>query len=289
MHKILILAACLYSATLFSATLQYLPNTPLTQVTDLTLDIHQLLPGLELNTRGKQLLITQVYIDSEEDISVSHLPITIVIVPKKLKIDLNVNDETISFDSDRPVSSVYIAQFSKMIDRPIKLHIGDDRLIQAESQDLAQLDKELPLLKEFNIEIFLKELFQHQFALVGEKLKQDKTYIVKYDAEALPYVPSKVNYTITSINDESIDATIKGQLRERKISLNAQVQVDDKTSEDVEITFSGEMQGYIKWDRENALRHQLHLEYSYHGIIKIGHWEWKLEAELKVENESEKV
>lgn len=289
MHKILILAACLYSATLFSVTLQYLPNTPLTQVTDLTVEIHQMLPGLELNTRGKQLLITQVYIDSEEDISVSHLPITIVIVPKKLKIDLNVNDETISFDSDRPVSSVYIAQFSKMIDRPIKLHIGDDRLIQAESQDLAQLDKELPLLKEFNIEIFLKELFQHQFALVGEKLKQDKTYTVKYDAEALPYVPSKVNYTITSINDESIDATIKGQLRERKISLNAQVQVDDKTSEDVEITFSGEMQGYVKWDRENALRHQLHLEYSYHGIIKIGHWEWKLEAELKVENESEKV
>jgi len=268
-----------------TARLQYLPDLPVHITSEVTLDIHQSLPGLSLATRGNQRLEAMLTVSAEHsDLPIFQPPFHLSFVLKSLQINLRANDEDISFDSKQTDSSIYLSQVSKMVDRPIQLHFGDEFKLENHSEELQQMVKELPLLQEINPESLLIELFSHLFALGGQELTVGKTFQRDFSELSIPSFPDQIEYTVTDIDDYDIYATIKGKIEKQALQLKGLVQINDKQQDLVGVNLSGTMNGKVKWNRDNAMLYDMETDYEYSAKFHLGEWEWMMNVTLGVHN-----
>lgn len=267
------------------AHLQYLPTTPVNLNSEVTIEVNQSLPGLSLSTRGNQTIKAILSVNgNQSDLPITHPPLDLTFILKHLKISLRANDEELTFDSEDLESSFYLSQVSKMIERPIRLHFGEEFKLESGSGELQQTMRELPVLQEVNPGALLMDLFLHLFALGGEELTEGKVIERKFEGLDIPSLPSKVEYTISSIDDYNIHVAMKGNIEKQSFSLSGKVQVNDKDDELVNVTLNGTMEGKGKWNRDNAMLYDLEMHYTYTAMFKLGEWEWMMNVGVTVHN-----
>jgi hypothetical protein len=282
---LLIMTACFFSCFLLAVEapvrLQYLSDIPIRQTSKLTIDIDESFPNFKLNAKSKQSLQFILTIVTEQpDLPILQPPFDLTLVLKDFTIDLNANEESTAFDAKNPGSSIHMAQFSQMLDKPIHLRFNEDFTIQIPSQDLEKFTRELPVLKDIKPEIFLNELFQPLFALIGKDLFVGFKFQHKVPTEPDIPVPAVVNYEVTDIDDQAIVATFYGTIEPKTITLSSPLQFNKETNEIAELMLSGSLQGDISWNRKNALLYGLQAEYLYKGILKFGEWEWMMHVTI---------
>ena len=269
-----------------TAQLHYLPNTPVHLTSSLKLDISQSLPGLSLSTKGTQQLEADMVLNnSQSDLPLTTPPLNLTFVLKSLNIDLQANDETLTFRSDELGTSLYLSQLSKLIDRPIQLRLGEEFKLDRDNEELRRAVSELPVLTEISPDHLLVELFLHIFAAGGSKLQVGQVIEKDLSEWQIPSLPTKIFYTITEIDDYSVYADIHGEMEKRTFQLEGEVSVGN-TDEPVAASLSGRMEGKVKWNRDNALLYELELDYAYSTRLQLASWEWLMNVSLNLHNKS---
>ena len=267
------------------ARLQYIPNIPVYLTSETKIDIHQSLPGLSLATKGGQELKAVLKVsENSTHLTAVQPPFDLSFILTGLKINLSVNDEALHFDSSDEGSSLFLNQVSKMIERPVTLTVDNEYLIDGESSDLTQMTNELPVLKEVNPSSLLIELLQPIFALGGEELTVGKTFERDGKEGSHTVLPDVIYYRISNIDDYSVTAEISGEVDKKTFNLAGKVALDEKEEEIVAVSLSGQMQGNVQWNRDNAMLHTLSLHYSYSAKFRMGKFEWLVTANLEVSN-----
>lgn len=288
-RRLLILALSVLPMLLFAAEkkarLHYTPDTPVYLESGIELEITQSLPGLSLATRGTQSIGANLTLNTDHPgIPVTQGPADLSFVLKALKIDLKANDVELHFDSKDTEPSLYLNQVSKMISRPIKIHLNENFQLDGAGPDLSRMARELPVLKEVGAECILFELLLHLFALGGEELAEGKEIQRTIGGCAPSSLPPKIDYTITKIDDYNVYASFKGNIEKQKFQLLGEVKIDDQMQEFVNVTLSGSMEGKGRWNRDNAMLHELEALYTYSAMFKLGKWEWLMNVSVKVKN-----
>ena len=269
-----------------TAQLHYLPNTPVHLNSSLKLDISQSLPGLSLSTKGTQQLEADMVLNnSQSDLPLTMPPLNLTFVLKSLNIDLQANDETLTFRSDEMGTSLYLSQLSKLIDRPIQLRLGEEFKLDRDNEELRRAVSELPVLTEISPDHLLVELFLHIFAAGGRELQVGQVIEKDLSDWQIPSLPTKIIYTITEIDDYSVYADIQGEMEKRMFQLEGEVSVGN-TDEPVAASLSGRMEGKVKWNRDNALLYELELDYAYSTRLQLASWEWLMNVSLNLHNKS---
>lgn len=269
-----------------TAHLQYLPNVPVHLNSELKLDISQSLPGLSLSTKGTQQLEANLtLINEQNDLPVSSPPLSLKFVLKSLNIDLQANDENLTFRSDELGASLYLSQLSKLVDRPIHLQFGNGFQLDRDNEELRRATAELPVLTEISPDHLLVELFLHLFAAGGQELTVGQVIEKDLSDWEIPSLPNTVTYTITDIDDYNVYAEIKGDIEKKKFQLAGEVTIGDE-SEPVGASLTGHLSGTIKWNRDNAMLYELTLDYSYSTRFQLAYWEWLMNVSLQLHNKT---
>lgn len=269
-----------------TAHLQYLPNVPVHLNSELKLDISQSLPGLSLSTKGTQQIGADLTVISEQkDLPVSSPPLNLKFVLKSLNIDLQANDENLTFRSDEMGASLYLSQLSKLVDRPIHLQFGNGFELDRDNEELRRTASELPVLTEISPDHLLVELFLHLFAAGGQELSVGQVIQKDLSDWEIPSLPNTVTYTITDIDDYNVYAEIKGDIEKRKFQLAGEVTFGGE-SETVGASLTGHLSGKIKWNRDNAMLYELTLDYSYSARFQLAYWEWLMNVSLQLHNKT---
>lgn len=284
---ILVLSAtCPLSGTEKKARLQYIPNIPVYLTSEVKLDIQQSLPGLSLATKGVQEVRAVLKVSEESThMTAVQPPFDLSFVLSGIKIDLKVNDEALHFDSAEEGTSLFLNQVSKMLERPVILTVDKEYQISGESADLTQMTNELPVLKEVNPTGLLIELLQPIFSLGGEELTVGKTLERQVAPQPRSVLPQVLQYKIKEIDDYSVTAEISGELDKKVFKLSGEVAfADQEETHEVSVSLSGQMQGSVKWNRDNAMLHNLNIRYAYSAKFRLGVFEWLVTANLEVDN-----
>lgn len=264
--------------------LQYMTDEPLELVAVHSIDITQTVPGIKFSASGLQTLTASLTIEGEhKQQPIFQPPLDGIIKFKNFRIDLNANQDTISFDSRQPGSSLLMAQLAKVIDRPIRFHINKKLAIDKTSEDLTNLVKEFPVLKEIDPHSMLEGIFQPVFALMGKDLTPGSKIQIKGVQGTFGVFPTNLIYEIESITDQNVTANVSGALEPQKLKLTGVMEVEDKKFEKIALIFSGNFNGKQTWDRENALLFKLTGDYQINGMLKIAEWEWPLSLTIKVD------
>lgn len=257
--------------------LRYQSNKPVAQTSQLEIRLNQSLPGFKLDARGNQTAQLQVTIEAER--TPSHLtkpPFDLLFVMNRFKLDLKANNDALSFDSQDPDAKIGSLKISKLIDRPLKLHIGEKGFLQDHTGDVQKLIEELPYLKDLDIKGSLIELFQYPFSLAGKDLVIGYEYTQELPGDSSA---ASIKYEITSITPNEIHAAIAGDIAPRKIKLRSPV-VINKKREEVDLVLTGTRKGSIIWQRDNALLYKLQVQHTYKGVVKVAGWDWVMSVLL---------
>lgn len=280
---VFLLFSCAALSSEKTARLQYQPDLPVDLDSTLTLSVSQSLPGFSLSSRAKQNIEATLTVTSDQsDLLLFHPPFDLTFILKSLKINLQANDAEMLFDSGQMESSLYLSQLSTIINRPIRIHFDTHFKMQSRSQDLHQMAEKLPVLQEIDPESLLVELFLHLFSLAGKELTVGQTFQKDLGDHPIPAIPQRIDYTITSIDDYTIQATMTGDIGKIKFQLKGLMPMELGQLEPVDVSVSGTMNGNIKWNRDNAMLYELEMSYDTSGMFKIGEWEWMMHVILDV-------
>ncbi|MEC7840359.1 MAG: hypothetical protein VX777_10010 [Chlamydiota bacterium] len=258
----------------------YLPNKPTTHNSRMKLTLFQSLPGIKVDAAMDQKLDYALTIVDRSDLPVSQPPINMLFDLKNLQVELKSNGTTISYDVKNPETSIFLAEVNNIIDKPIKLHFDKNFQLKGDTPDIAQLTKELPILGNLHPRSFINELFQHLFALAEKKLAVGEVYSIEPPKDSAGIPPKIIQYTVTKITDDTITATIKGQIEEEKYNMGVEVTLNKDSQETVGLSLYGDLNGEVTWNRKNALDYTLHTETNYLGTFNVATWEWTMEASL---------
>lgn len=273
-----------------TASLRYLPDQPVSFKSTLNIDISQSLPGLSLSTKGKQHFDAEMIISQDQEgLAVLSPPFDIVFLLKGIKIDVQANGEDLHFDSKDKGNSLYLSQLSKLIDAPLHLHFGENYQIVGKNIGLNKSLEELPMLQEIDPVKILSELFLHLFGPAGKPLKEGDVIERNISEGLIPSLPEKVTYTVTKIDDYHIYADIQGTIEKKKFDLLSLVKLQEKELASVSATLSGTIVGKIIWNRDNAMLHDLKLDYAYSARLQLAQWEWLMNVNLNLNNQTHMV
>jgi hypothetical protein len=266
--------------------LTFQPNLPVVLNSKVILEVSQSLPGLSLSMRGAQSFSALMSLHNDSGLPITRPPFELTFTLKSIKIDLNANDEKISFDSNTKDASLYLSQLAHLLDRPIQIKIADHFEVQGDNQALWQFINELPMLKEVNSQNLLAELFLHLFALGGHDLAVGQTYLRCLQENAISSLPERIEYKVTAIDDYHVIADISGKIEKRKLQLKGFVHLGENAQTPLEATLLGALSGNVIWNRDNAMLYQLKMEYDYSVMWKIGDWEWMMKVFIQVHNKT---
>lgn len=266
--------------------LQFLPNVPFHLESHAFIEVTQSLPGLSLSTKGDQLLKAHLFIDRpSSDLLISSAPFDLTFILKELKILILANDEKITFDSNKKEPSLYLNQLSKIIDRSLHLHLGEKYTIEMRGNEFLQLIKEFSVLQEVHPQALLANMLSPLFALSGEELSPGKVIVREYDEPNIMALPNKMEYTIRSIDDYNIYASMKGDIKKTTFSLSSKVLVKD-VKEPVQVVLNGNMEGLGKWNRDNAMLSEIEMRYVYTATFTIGKLSWMMNFTIALQNKT---
>jgi hypothetical protein len=259
--------------------LQYIADSPVLETDELKVSVDQLLPGVKLDLQALQSMQSTLKIISEQSGSpVSQPPLDMEFILKGMKISLRGNGLSVSYDAADPGNSIDMLQISRLLDRPIHLHLNKDHVLEGNTKELELLLKELPILQQLQGISFLQEFFQHLFALAGMDLEPGKQFQKKIDTEGSATQPTIWNYEVTSITDEEVFAKVSATINPKSLKLGVSAEGENKTGFGVELVFLGTVSGNLAWKRQNALLYRMNVEHLYKGSLKFGGQEWSITA-----------
>lgn len=290
MIRYITILICLTTSYLCAADkfvhLQYLPNVPVLQISELKIEMVQALPGSKIDGEDRQTIKALVSIASDQpNQTAAQPPLDLLFVLKSYAVELKANGHSVQFHSEEPEKLPHQVQSYKMVDRPLRLHIDKDFNLKTDTGEFQAVFSELPALKEIHIENFLLEWFQHLFALAGKNLSIGSTFQVPTLGDQMESV---ITYEIKSITDQEVKADFNGQIGSKSLQLAGQIQLDGKKQSGVDMTLSGETTGNVTWNRQNALVYQFQAHHVIRGVLKIGEWAWTLSLNLTHHMESMK-
>lgn len=254
-----------------SVRLEYLPQSPVEQVSTLSIDFHDSLIGSKVHWNATQALTAQVTIQGRT----GSIPLDLSFVLKNMKIEVTANGEKIA---DFP--NLQWAQANRLKNRPLRLIVDDSSDLQIDPQTLRLLNDELPALMALPIASLLQEWFHPVFALAGKDLQLGSTYSVP---STLSNTPTTFEYEIKSITDSAVMASVQGVLTTKEI--NFPFELNDLINA-AGLVLNGTVTGDVLWNRENALVCQANLQYHFTGSIKMGDNAWSLNLDIKNQIES---
>jgi hypothetical protein len=238
--------------------LEYIPHSPVEQVSTLSIDLHDSLPGSKMQWTATQALTAQVTIQGKT----GSIPLDLSFVLKSMKVEALANGDKIA-----DFSNLQRVQANRLKNRPLLLTVDDASDLQIDPQVFELLKSELPALRAIPIASMLQEWFHPVFALAGKDLKLGSTYSVP---TTLSGHPATFAYEIKSITDSAVMASVQGTV----------------TSNEGNLDLNGTVTGDVLWNRENALVCQANLFYRFTGGIKIGDNVWSLNLDIKNQIES---
>jgi hypothetical protein len=247
-----------------SARLQYRTGIPYLQRNSILIEKSHALPGFKLDGTSRQAMEAEITLeDDNPSVPLASPPFNVIFVLTNLLMDLKINDHGVSFDARAP--SVTLEQFKlkKIIDKPYKLRFDKEYHLDPNEGDFVKLLTDLNSFSSSELDGFIKEWFQHQFALAGKDLKVgDK--ITRMASSLLPIVWT---YEVTHIDDKEVQAEVTGQMASKNIfSFN----FPTDAVQGMGLTLEGEAHGKISWERQNALGYLGQLDFAISGIMKIG-------------------
>jgi len=275
------------NATGKTAKLSFLPNTPVKLKSEIQIKIDQSLAGLPFSLRGNQLLEALLTLHGgQSDSPDPKPPFDVSFNLQSLKIDLRVNGNEISFDSGVGDSSLYSRQMSQMINRPVNLHFGSGYKLETSVQELMEAMPDLPFLKDVEADALFMDLFVHLFSLGGIELKEGDVIKKQFPSANFSTLPNQVIYTITSIDDYSIQAELKGNIEKKTFSLSETLQIDDEMAKSANVTINGTMEGKVKWKKDNAMLYDLAMCYACKARVQIANWDWMINIRIDLHNQT---
>lgn len=261
--------------------LAFVPNRPVQQESRLTIQLQQSLPGMQLQATMQERLMADVKMVDRADLPINRPPFNLLFTLKDLTVCLQTGDKQVEYQVNKPNTSLFLAEIHDMIDKPIKLYFDEKCHLLPHTPGIVQLAKELPLLSQIHPQSLAEELFQHQFSLAGRPLIVNKSYTILLKGMGMQ--PKSLIYTITSINDQEIVATLKGDIPSTSFAMQTEVLTSNILRKGIRLTVDGLISGEIRWSRSNALLYALKLKTIYRGIYLATGFKGSLNLEMQQE------
>ena len=281
---------CLFSILAFtsltaadqSIKLQYALQDPVQLLNTNSLEISQSMPGLKLNSTSQQFIKATLSIEAPHHAAnISQPPFDALLRIQAFRVNISANQDNITFDSSQPGNSMLLAAISKILERPIRIHVDKKLNFDRNSEDVLKILNDIPTLKEIDAYHFLEAILQPMFAMAGKNLQVGSKFQNNIVLGLVGSFPATLNYEVTGITDNQVLATINGEFEPQTIKLKSLMEIDDKKSEQAELSISGTITGEAAWGIQNALLFNLKNHYQYNGVLKIGDLEWPFTADFK--------
>lgn len=251
--------------------LQYIPSVLVQQTNNLTFELEEPLPLLNLKTKGQQnLKFDFILKDNGKNQPLSQLPLALILKLKEFFVFLNINGVELTVDASGKKSSIPLIQLEQLLDKPMLFVVNSKGHLIEEGDSFKKVFKEQPALKDLPFELFLNEIFFPIFALCGEELEVGKKFEKDTFTDPSHSLPATVTFTITEINDQEIIASIEGVTASKRLALEAFLNQHEESEKKMEMTLSGSMKGTISWKRNNALLYTLNNHYNYQAEVNFG-------------------
>ena len=255
--------------------LHCLPGVPVQHVSQLSIEISDPLPMLNTALHSKQLLkFETVVLGNGDNALLTELPATLSCKLTDVAVELHANQEKWNFDLSTEQAPFHLKQLSHLLDRSVQLHIPSLGAVTDDHRDLADLDKEFPVLKELPLKAFLNDLIRHPITLLGIELRVGS--VVQYPIRSgvsLSFF-DVLTYEVIDITEQEVIAVIRGVVKPTPILLQACIKPDGENKERVMMVISGMLQGQISWKRSNAQIYTLDTEYICTSQFKVGSKQW---------------
>lgn len=260
--------------------LSFLPNRPVRQESTLSLKLEQYLPHIQINSVMEQTMEADLVIVDRSDLPVHTPPINILFTLKNLNATIKSQEGESSYAVDHPGTSLFLAEINDMVNKPIKLYFDEKFQLKADTPDIVQLAKELPILSEIHPQSFIQEFFEHLFSLAGKELTVGKEMQIEQQQSGMGLKPNFLTYTISSIDEQAIHANLSGKLQEFVKEIPFELSLSEPPDSSIQLTLNGDIEGDISWDRKNALLYTLDASTHYHGQFTIASWQWNMDLTL---------
>jgi len=210
-------------------------------------------------------------------------PFNLSLTLKRLNVEMKTEEGTLSFDSSSPGSSLFLAQFGELAERPLPIRVEEGFVLKPETPKIVRTLQELPGVKDLHPEDFIRDFFYFQFALAGEELEEGKSYVRPLPQASGGVLFKEITYTVEKIDEKNIRARIFAASPPRKKPLTEPFNSDNEAVTEMTMMLSGTIDGTLVWDRENALRYRLESVQSYEGRFDL--MDEEIVMQFKVDHE----
>lgn len=290
----LFLVPALMAAQPTSLSLMYQGNTPVLHHIKTYVEIQQKLPGLNLLTGFEQTLDMETVI--LEGVGTEDLkpPLSLELTIRRLQVRVRGNGETALFDSYADHSSPHMAQLSRIVDRPIRLHLDENYQVDGPIEDMLELSKDFPLLTLLFSERFFTDTLSSLFALAGKELSTRQRIPLSLSLGEVAPTVVPATYEVSVANFKEVEAQIQGGIEEVEVIVDPSLTGLEFLSESGEegygahYTLSGHVSGKARWDRRHGMIHSLRLKHVYDALFKMGQLSWPMVLRIDHEVESQR-
>ena len=258
-----------------SIQLDYLSLTPVQQTSQVTIEVKESQPILNMSSKGSQMFkYNLVMKNGGERGKAVHLPADIVFMIKDLFISLKENESEIIFDPRLECSVPSLKSFSYLLDEPLNFSIDSHGNLKSKVNTFDRLLKEHPDLNQQPINSIVNNLIADLFALYDEDLVVGLKIEMQSSPGPIFSICSYITYTIVEINEREVIAELTGIVEPQIISLAKPLQVNGRRPQKVEMKVTGAIKGKASWQRKNALLYNLNCDYTYNGELNCGDKKW---------------
>ena len=282
---IAILALFLPCNAITAAQLQYCPSFPVQHTSKLILDVQESLPLLNFSTKGNQIIKFDLMLkNGASKAPMTKLPLSLQLTLKDLFIFLKVNGEEIVFDPKGEKVSLPLMQFNQLIDKPVTFKIDTNGYLTDTTDVFPTVFKQLPALKDLSLELMLNEMFFYLFSLADQQLMIGAKIQQKIMQDYSQSLPAVITYEILDINEREILAKMEGKIEPKTFLLDTLLSIEGSVAPKVEMKLTGNTEGTISWNRQNALLYNMNNDYHYQAEMQFGDMRWTMQ--MKISNTS---
>lgn len=276
----------LFTLSFFHLKAEVFLNYPEGQIVSQQMEVNssivQEFPGTTLKVDLRQVMDWTLEILGDSGAIHTKGPLELSITLTRLQVELKANEFETSFDSQSPLKNPLFAQVHQLIGVPVTIKLGEDFTKTADIPELEALMTELPLLPSIVSPSLFEDLLEHTFALAGRDLMSKGSIQRGITLGRTAPITMPISYEVTSIDDQSVKATLHGALEktEQVVALDEMVgQQEDEEDQYAGFALSGEASGEGSWLLDNALLCQLQLHHKYQADFTVG----ELTVPMKIE------
>lgn len=288
---LLLLAPVLLLAENEALHVMYAPDHPIRQTSEIIIDIEQQLPDQVVHSRTTQLFESELTMITPSDkvgdqAVIQGPPFGLQVVLKRCRIDVQVNGQTTSFDTEddaQLISVPFVAQMRQAIDRPLILKYGSEFNVNPAVEELQQLFVDLPMLQQYFTPQTFSQLYDHLFLIAGDSIHIGDHVQRAVQVGQLEGVQVPISVNIVAANFKEIEAELSGRLPEQSLQMPS-----DDEEEALDLLISGQVTGKASWMRSHGLLGDYKVHHFYNGKLRAGVDEWPVKMTITQRVHSER-